>query len=387
VSSSKQLHGNVLTEGGWIGGELRFDDYIVGINGSALDPADNDNGDDYILPGFIDLHVHGGGGCDFMDAGDAVHAIARMHARHGTTSMLATTMTSPMADLEQALEPIGRACRSRRPGTARVLGVHLEGPYINPGKLGAQPDYAQTASLAEIARLSALAPLRLITVAPEIDGHLEFVRVLSSAGIRVQIGHSLGSYEDGVAALAHGAAGFTHLFNAMSAFHHRAPGMAGAALAHAEYAELIPDLLHVHPGAIKAALRAIPRLYCVTDATAASGMQDGDYRLGRQIVHKCLGGVRLADGTLAGSALTMDQALRNLVELGLDIDDASRRLSTYAADYLGIPERGRLAIGRIADIVVFDRELNLKEVYVEGEQIDLSDVLTGAVTGLNQSDR
>ncbi|MFI4940561.1 MAG: N-acetylglucosamine-6-phosphate deacetylase [Burkholderiales bacterium] len=325
-----------------------------------------------VAPGFIDLHVHGGGGGDFMDAGDAVHAIARMHAQHGTTSMLATTMTAPMADLERALEPIGRACRSRRRGTARVLGVHLEGPYINPGKLGAQPDYAHAASLAEIARLSALAPLRLITVAPEIDGHLEFVRVLSSAGVRVQIGHSLGSYEDGVAALAHGAAGFTHLFNAMSGFHHRAPGMAGAALAHAEYAELIPDLLHVHPGAIKAALRAIPRLYCVTDATAASGMQDGDYRLGQQTVHKCLGGVRLADGTLAGSALTMDQALRNLVGLGLPLDDASRRMSTYAADYLGMPERGRLAVGRIADIAVFDRDLNLKAVYVEGEQIDLA---------------
>ena len=371
MSGSKKLSGNVLTEHGWVKGELQFEGRVIDINGISIDPSEN--GDDYILPGFIDLHVHGGGGRDIMDAGDAVHVIARMHARHGTTSMLATTMTSPISDLEKALESIGHACWARRDGTARVLGAHLEGPYINPGKLGAQPDYAQGASLAEVERLSAFAPLKLITVAPEIPGHLEFVQVLSNAGIRVQIGHTLGTYEDGVAALQHGAAGFTHLFNAMSAFHHRAPGMAGAALAHAEYSELIPDLLHVHPGAIKAAMRAIPRLYCVTDSTAASGMPDGEYMLGRQTVHKCLGGVRLADGTLAGSTLTMDQALRNLVELGLELADASRRVSTYAADFLGIPERGRLATGGVADIVVMDRELNLKAVYVEGEQIDLTD--------------
>jgi N-acetylglucosamine-6-phosphate deacetylase len=371
MSGSKQLSGNVLTEAGWVKGDLHFEGRVIDIKGIETDPADN--ADDYILPGFIDLHVHGGGGRDIMDAGDAVHVIARMHARHGTTSMLATTMTSPISDLERALESIGHACWARRDGTARVLGAHLEGPYINPGKLGAQPDYAQAASLAEVERLSAFAPLKLITVAPEIPGHLEFVKVLSNAGIRVQIGHTLGTYEDGLAALQHGAAGFTHLFNAMSAFHHRAPGMAGAALAHAEYSELIPDLLHVHPGAIKAAMRAIPRLYCVTDSTAASGMPDGEYMLGRQTVHKCLGGVRLADGTLAGSTLTMDQALRNLVALGLDLADASRRVSTYAADFLGIPERGRLATGGVADIVVLDRELNLKAVYVEGEQIDLTD--------------
>jgi N-acetylglucosamine-6-phosphate deacetylase len=151
-------------------------------------------------------------------------------------------------------------------------------------------------------------------VAPEIDGHLALVKQMADAGIRVQIGHTNGTYEDGVAALAQGAAGFTHLFNAMPGLHHREPGMAGAALAHAQYAEIIPDLLHVHPGAIKVALRSIPKLFCVTDSTAAAGMPDGEYMLGRQTVHKCMGGVRLADGTLAGSTLTMDQALRNLVD-------------------------------------------------------------------------
>ncbi len=362
---SGAIKGNILTSAGWIRGEIAFSDRIGAIHGAATDPATN--GDDYVIPGFIDLHVHGGAGKDVMEGGDAVHAIAAIHARHGTTSLLATTMTAPPEDIDLALKAIGEACANRRPGGARVLGAHLEGPYINSGKLGAQPNYARAAKLADVQRLAAFAPLKLITVAPEIAGHLQLVRELSDAGMRVQIGHTLGSYEDGVAALEHGAAGFTHLFNAMSGLHHREPGMVGAALAHAQYAELIPDLLHVHPGAIKVALRAIPHLYCVTDSTAATGMPDGEYMLGRHTVQKCMGGVRLPDGTLAGSTLTMDQALRNLVGLGLELADASARVSTYAADYLGLQERGRLAPGAWADMVVLDRDLNLKAVYIEGE--------------------
>jgi N-acetylglucosamine-6-phosphate deacetylase len=158
----------------------------------------------------------------------------------------------------------------------------------------------------------------------------------------------------------------------MTGMHHREPGIVGAALAHARYAEIIPDLLHVHPGAIRAALRAIPFLFCVTDSTAATGMPDGDYRLGRHRVTKCLGGVRLADGTLAGSTLTMDQALRNLITIGLSLEDASRRVSTCAAEYLGLPDRGRLAEGVRADLVVVDRDLHLQRVIAEGEELDLA---------------
>jgi N-acetylglucosamine-6-phosphate deacetylase len=158
----------------------------------------------------------------------------------------------------------------------------------------------------------------------------------------------------------------------MTGLHHREPGMVGAALAHGDHAELIPDLLHVHPGAIRVALRCMPGLFCVTDSTAAAGMPDGEYRLGEHMVQKCLGGVRLADGTLAGSALTMDQALRNLVQvLDLTLPEAARRVSTAAADYLGLADRGRLAAGAWADVVVMDAALHVQRVFVEGEEIDV----------------
>jgi N-acetylglucosamine-6-phosphate deacetylase len=293
--------------------------------------------------------------------------VAQLHAAHGTTSLLATTMTAPAADLERAFAGLRAVCAEAPRDAARILGVHLEGPYINAAKLGAQPDYARAFDAAELKRLNDIVPIRLVTIAPELPGNLDGIEAMVAAGYKVQIGHTLGRYEDGVEALARGATGFTHLFNAMTGLHHREPGMAGAALAHAAYAEIIPDLLHVHPGAIRVALRAISCLYCVTDSAAASGMPDGEYTLGRHRVMKCLGGVRLADGTLAGSSLTMDQALRNLVnELGLDLADASRRVSTHAADHLGLPDRGRLVPGAFADVVVLDRDLRLTDVYVEG---------------------
>ena len=252
-----------------------------------------------------------------------------------------------------------------------MLGVHLEGPYISPDKLGAQPAFAQSPSAAAILSLAALAPIRVVTLAPELPGALEATAALVAAGIRVQIGHSAASYEQACAALHHGASGFTHLFNAMSGLHHRAPGAAGAALAHAQHAELIPDLLHVHAGAIRAALRAIPGLYCVTDATAAAAMPDGAYRLGRHAVTKCGGGVRLADGTLAGSTLTMDQALRNLVDaVGLSLREASQRVSTHAAQYLGLADRGALRVGAFADAVLLDAQLRVRRVWVEGQAIE-----------------
>ncbi len=373
MSASQVLAGNILTPEGFVQGELHHaHGRITALYGTSIDEVGaRGNGLPLLLPGFIDLHVHGGGGHDTMSGGDAIAHIARVHARHGTTSLLATTMTAPRGEIESALRALAPHIRSRPGGGARVLGAHLEGPYINASRLGAQPDFATQATLAEVLALHALAPLKLVTLAPELPGHLALIVQLRRHGFVVQVGHSAGTYEDGVAALAAGASGFTHLFNAMTGLHHREPGMAGAALAHAQRAEVIPDLLHVHPGALRVALRCIPGLYCVTDSTSAAGMPDGEYRLGRHTVTKCLGGVRLSDGTLAGSALTMDQALRNLVGLGLTLAESSQRTAALAAQHLGLHDRGVLQTGAWADVVTLNAELQVQQVHVEGDAVFL----------------
>ena len=361
ILMEEAVTGQILTPSGWVRGRLRFAGAIRAVEPDAAAPPDR-----FVLPGFIDLHVHGGGGADCMDGADAVHGMAAFHARHGTTSLLATTITAPADDLRRAVSGIGHAVANPRPGTARVLGLHLEGPFINPAALGAQPPYAIPPDLALAAELCASAPMRVATIAPEMDADGVLLAFLSARGVRVQIGHTQATYAEALTALNRGCAGFTHLFNAMTGLHHRAPGAAGCALAHAAHAEVIPDLLHVHAGGLHAALRAIPGLYGVTDAVAAAGMPDGEYTLGRHTIRKAGDSVRLADGGLAGSVLTMDQALRNLLGLGLPLAAAARRLSAVPAEYLQLVDRGSVRPGAAADLVVVDGVGRLLGVYAEG---------------------
>ena len=371
-----ELTGHILTPEGFVLGQLRVDanGRIAEISGQpVLESVVRQSSLPCVIPGFIDLHVHGGGGFDIMQGGPALSKVSQMHAQHGTTSMLATTMTAPPSDLQKAFSAMQLALNSQELLGSRVLGVHLEGPFISEEKLGAQPNFSRAIAMDELTQLNALFPIRLITLAPEVPGNMALIPTLCQAGFKVQLGHTAGTYEEGVQAMANGASGFTHLFNAMSGLAHRAPGMVGAALAHAQHSEIIPDLIHVHPGALRVALRAIPGLFCVTDSTSAAGMPDGEYLLGRHKVMKCMGGVRLADGTLAGSTLTMDQALRNLViHLGLSLQEASARVSSNAADYLGLTDRGQLQLGAWADMVVMDIQLNLQDVYVEGRRIEIT---------------
>lgn len=367
-----KIRGYIATAEGFLDGELTLSaGRIASIRGIPMDTiAARDAKQSIILPGFVDLHVHGGGGHDMMDAGDACETIARMHVKFGTTAMLATTLTAPREDLVHAFDALATVMHAQRAGAAfgaRILGAHLEGPYISDGKLGAQPAFARDFDDEELQALHAKAPIKLVTLAPELPNAPDIIRKLSASGFVVQLGHSEASYEEGRDGFASGARGVTHLFNAMSGLHHRKPGLVGAALAHARYAEIIPDLQHVHEGAIRVAMRSIPCVYCVTDSTSAAGMPDGEYRLGRHIVTKCMGGVRLPDGTLAGSTLTMDEAFRNLVDvLQLDLLAAMRRTSTYACDFLNIADRGRIAEGAYADLVVMNRDLRVTDVFVEG---------------------
>ena len=370
-NSVQHLDGAVLTPQGFILGRLEMRDGIVaGVEGVPVTEDVALKSGALIVPGFIDLHVHGGAGRDFMEGEDSSIAIAAFHARHGTTSLLATTVTSDPQELRRSVEAIQSCQRELRVSGARTLGMHLEGPYISPEKLGAQPSHSRPFDPVELTYLHQLVTVKLVTLAPEVSDHVEAIKWLRAQGILVQIGHTNASYEQIKEAMNCGATGFAHLFNAMTGLHHRSPGAVGAAFAHAEYAEIIPDLEHVHPGAIFAARRAIPKLYGVTDATAATGMPDGTYRLGTHTVYKCQCSVRLANGTLAGSALTMDQALRNLVGLRLPLQEAVQRLSTFPADFLGNYAIGRLRIGACADLVVLDGQLNVKRVCIDGVSID-----------------
>jgi N-acetylglucosamine-6-phosphate deacetylase len=358
------VEGSILTPDGWVAGRVRFTAAI-----RSVEPTADAAPDRFVLPGFVDLHVHGGDGADCMDGAAAVRRMARFHARHGTTALLATTVTAPISDIRAAFAGVGAAMAAHEPGTARVLGAHLEGPFISPDALGAQPPYAIAPDPALVQELAAAAPLRVATMAPEVDPDGALLRTLVRLGVRAQIGHTTCSYAEARRAMADGAAGFTHLFNAMSGLHHRRAGAAGCALAHAERAEMIFDLLHVEEAAVRVALRAVPGLYGVTDAVAATGMPDGEYRLGRHRILKRGHAIRLADGTLAGSALTMDLALRNLLSLGLPLADAARRLSTLPADHLGCSERGRIMPGATADLVVVDVAGRVLQVIAEGEPV------------------
>jgi N-acetylglucosamine-6-phosphate deacetylase len=361
-----RLNGRILTPAGWLSGTLRCTAQVLAIEpGAAAE-------DRCIVPGFIDLHVHGGHGADCMEGADAVRRMAAFHARHGTTSLLATTVTARADDLRRAITGIAEAMRTPGPG-ARVLGAHLEGPFISPDALGAQPPFAIPPDIPLLEELAGISPIRVATYAPEIDGDGALLAAFGRLGTRAQIGHTTCSYAQARAALAAGAAGFTHLYNAMSGLHHRGSGAVSAALAWGQSAELILDLHHVDEGAALAALRSIPHLHCVTDAVAAAGMPDGEYRLGAYRIFKRGGTVHLAEGGLAGSVLTMDRACQNLLVLGLPLAEAVRRCSTLPAQYLGLTDRGRLVPDAAADVLVVDGMGRLLVALTEGRNVMVAD--------------
>jgi N-acetylglucosamine-6-phosphate deacetylase len=272
--------------------------------------------------------------------------------------------------LTEALTDIEAVRRSRRSNEPTVLGAHLEGPFINPDKLGAQFNAPLAGDVPQAMRWADVCRLVVATVAPEIPGGLDVIEALAGRGCRVQVGHSLATAEETATGFGRGLSGFTHLFNAMSGVDHRAPGVAAYALAHGRYAELICDLHHVHSEVVLAAYRSIPRLYAITDATAAAGLPDGDYRFRDRMVTKSGLRITLADGkTLAGSAITMLDAFRSLVSIGLSLREASDLCATRQAEYLARSDLGAIAPGKRASVVVLDETLSLTSVWVEGGEV------------------
>ena len=374
------LSGTLVLPSGAAPGRVEFDARITRLEvGGPLGPAAGRPAP-YLLPGFVDVHVHGGGGGDTMDGPDGVVVLARLHVRHGTTTLLPTTITHPWPDVLRALRAVAEAreatAEAGLPDLPDLPGAHLEGPFINPGRLGAQPPYTVAPHPDLVAEAIALDVVRVVTLAPEVPGALEAARAFARAEVRVSVGHTLATVEqvedclDAVAA-AGGVAGFTHLYNAMTQLSSREPGAVGAALSRPDaYAEVILDTHHVHRAAFRAALAAKPgRLMLVTDAMRAAGAGDGESELGGQPVVIADGAARLRDGTLAGSVLTMDEAVRNAVACGLDLTQAAALAATVPADYLGLADRGRLAEGARADLVVLGADLEVQGVYVAGRRV------------------
>lgn len=370
VSSEAVLAGSILTPTGWVKGRLLFEGRrILRVEGEALAPTEAPK-PPYVIPGFIDLHVHGGDGHDYSGGEEAIRRFIRFHAASGTVAIAPTTATAPVEVLDRALADIERVRNDRRAGEPTVLGAHLEGPFINPNKLGAQMNVPLAGDVALALRWADRCRLVVATVAPEIPGGIEVMEALTARGCRVQIGHSLASASETASAFGRGMAGFTHLFNAMSGVDHREPGVAAYALARGRYAEMICDLHHVHPTVLLAAWRAIPRLYAITDATTFAGRPDGEYRTDSRMVIKKGLRITLGNGTtLAGSAITMFDAFRNLVSLGLSLAEASELCATRQAEYLALADLGRIVPGALASVVVLEEGLALGSVWVEGEEI------------------
>ena len=365
--------GSILTAEGWVAGRVHIENRrITRVEGALLPPGAPIE-PPFVVPGFVDLHVHGGLGGDSMAGEAALRKTLAYHGSYGTVAMTPTTVTAPIKEIEAALADIAATQAKPRPGEAAVLGAHLEGPFLNPGRLGAQASYPRPGEAALASDWAERFPIVVATVAPEITCGLDTIRALAAHRCRVQVGHSMASCDQVGDAFACGCTGFTHLFNAMSGMHHREPGVAAWALAHGEHAEIICDLHHVHRDVILAARRSIPKLYAVTDATAAAGMPDGEYRLGDRKVLKRGGKVTLEDGeTLAGSVITLADAVRNLVSIGVPLAEAVAMASTRPAEYLGHADLGRIAAAARASMVQLDARLRVEAVWIDGEGVDVA---------------
>jgi N-acetylglucosamine-6-phosphate deacetylase len=326
----------------------------------------------WLLPGYVDLHMHGGGGYSVASSLDAMDAAVAFHRGRGTTATLVSLMTAAMGELSEQLGWVAELTRRGPTPRGHVLGSHLEGPFLSSRRCGAQnAAHMIMPDRSVLDRLVAAADgaLRMVTLAPELDGAIPLIPPLRGAGVIVAMGHSDATYEQAAAAIRAGANHATHLFNAMPPLHHRAPGLVGAALEAGISCELINDGRHVHPTVIRVVSSLISCPVLITDAIDATGVGDGTFVLGGQEVHVHDGEARLAStGSLAGSTLTMDQALRRAVTAsGLTIEQASAAASTNPARVLGLDASvGSIAPGRQADLVVLDDDLQVTAVMAGG---------------------
>ncbi len=320
----------------------------------------------YVLPGLVDVHIHGAVGHDFCDGSlEGLKEIAAYLKKQGITSFCPTSMTLPLEELKRIFATITQVEADET--RARIAGIHMEGPFISPEKKGAQKASYISAPNVEFFRElndSCGKGIRLITIAPEMEGSMDFIRELHDE-VNISLGHSSADYDIATEAFAAGANHGTHLFNAMPPFHHRDPGIIGAA-ADCKHAmvEMICDGIHLHPAVIRSvfSLFGKERVILISDAMRATGMEDGIYELGGQDVYKKGNRATLADGTLAGSATCLYDCLKNVISFGIAPEDAILAATANPAKSIGNDHIGIIAVGKEADLLITDKDFNLKQV-------------------------
>jgi N-acetylglucosamine-6-phosphate deacetylase len=357
----------LLLEDGRITAILNKDGYPLSSEFSIIDAQEC-----FVIPGLIDIHVHGGNGADTMDGSpEALTTMAVFFAQHGVTAFLPTTVTASKADILQAIENVSHF--SSIPNGAQPLGIHLEGPYLHRDYRGAQPpQHLRPADPAEYRLWLRNPQVRLITVAPEVEGVMDLIHAGQECGVEFAVGHSQASYEQVIRAVEIGLRQITHTFNGMPPLHHRMPGVVGAALSEPRlFTQIIPDGIHVHPAVIKilVASKGIDRTIAITDAIRAAGLADGEYRLGDQTIQVVEGVARTKTGSLAGSTLTYDQALRNMIQFAnLSLSEALPMFTRVPAQALGLEQqKGSLKPGADADLVFLDTSDRVRLTMVAGQ--------------------
>lgn len=327
----------------------------------------------FLLPGFIDIHIHGANGFDTMDSSQqAIEEIAKHLVKEGVTSFLATTMTQSSENIEAALVNL-KNYEDHFEG-AQLLGVHVEGPFVSVKRAGAQPvEFMQAPSISLLKNWYIMSDglIKIMTLAPELENGLAFVTALRKLQIIASMGHTDATMEEVQAAVEAGVTQATHLYNQMRPFHHREPGVVGAALQDDQITvELIVDLIHSHKNAVNLAykVKGAKHIILITDAMRAKGLPAGEYELGGQVVHVTEDGARLEDGTLAGSVLTMEQAVKNMKAItNCSLEEIVAMSSSNAARQLQATTKGHIAVGYDADLVLVDSELTVQKTIRNGK--------------------
>lgn len=324
---------------------------------------------DFVVPGFIDIHIHGSQGADVMDGDvDALDVISKSIYKHGVTSYLATTMTATNEDILKSMQAVAKYTSNTHHQCAKIIGIHLEGPFISPGKIGAQnPNYLQGADVDKLANWHSASNglIKKITIAPEIANADKVIQYCNTQNIISSIGHTSCTMAQALNAIKNGCSHATHLFNAMTPIEHRNPGAANALLMSKKVlAELIVDGIHLHPDTVKFTheIKGSGNIALVTDAMSAQGAGEGVFDLGGQKVIVKNGEARLENGVLAGSVLTMNKALDNMIKFsGCSLHDAVKMTSTNQAKSLGF-KKGLIKVGYDAEFVVLDKDYQIKQV-------------------------